>query len=48
MNGSSQIQDVGFDQSYSLMVNDGSLIINIAITSMHRFSSIILNVSNAL
>ena len=46
-NGSSQIKGIDFDQSYSPVAHAESLRINIAIASMHRLTSIILDVSNA-
>ena len=47
-NGSSQIQGVGFDQSYSTVAHSDSFIINIYNAAMHRLTAGILDVNNAL
>ena len=43
-----QIQGIYFDGSYSPVAHNGSFGINITITSMHRLTAIILDISNAL
>ena len=45
-NGSSQIKGIDFDQSYSPVAHAESFRINIAISSMHRLTARILDVSN--
>ena len=46
-NGSSQIQGIDFDKSYSPVAHYDSFRINITIVDMHRLTAMILNVSNA-
>ena len=46
-NGSSHIQDIGFDQSYSPISHTYSVKINIAISAMHILTARILDSSNA-
>ena len=46
-NGNSQIKGVCFDQSYSPVAHADSFRINTDITSMHRLTGSILDVSNA-
>ena len=44
-NGSSQIQGIGFDQSYNPVAYSDSLRIYISVTDMHRLTSKMLDVS---
>ena len=45
-NGSSQIQAIGFDQSYCPVAHYESFRINISITAMHRLTSRVFNFGN--